>query len=231
MLHERLTTGGRAVDLAARIEGAIRDGSIAAGARLGTKRELCERYNVSYGTLNEAIRVLQHRGFLATLSGPRGGLFAAEPTPRVKLSYLSLGYDPGGTFDECAAVRYALDDAVVVDAAGSRSDADVRALSDLLAELERSASEPTAYLRHNWALHRRIAEACGNSVLRNLYCTLLDANESELRDVQPDPAFAEYVKANLAAHGEIVAAIAAGDAARARVAVARHAASRDRGRE
>jgi DNA-binding FadR family transcriptional regulator len=227
-VNHRSSAGGRAVALAAKIEAEIHDGGIPAGTRLGTKRDLCDRYNVSYGTLNEAIRVLQNRGFLETMGGPRGGLFATSPTVRVRLSYMSLGFDEGGTFDECATVRFALEEAVAVDAARSRTSSDVEEMERLLGEMERNVDVPGEYVRCNWALHRRIAETCSNKVLRNLYCTLLDANEAGLREVVPAPSFETIVVANVAAHGSIVAAIKAGSPEQAKAAVAVHAASRDR---
>ena len=60
-----------------------------------------------------------------------------------------------------------------------------------------ACGEPRRYLRENWQLHRRIAQICRNRVLGNLYGTLLDANESELRDVPPAPQFASTVRHNL----------------------------------
>jgi len=49
----------RAAVLADHIEAAIADGAIATGSRLGTKEELRRTYDVAYGTLNEALRILQ----------------------------------------------------------------------------------------------------------------------------------------------------------------------------
>lgn len=212
----------RAASLAHEIEGAIAAGEIPLGARLGTKDELRRRYFVAYGTLNEALRILQQRGYVTSRTGPGGGLFASAPSGSLRLSHLILGYREGGTMAECAAVRHALEPIIAGDAARSRTSADVAALEKIVEGMAASAGDPPEYLRHNWRLHRRIAETCENRILGNLYCTLLDASEAELTDVVADRQFAGEVKRNLAVHREIVAAIAEGSAARARRAAERH---------
>lgn len=213
--------------LASRIETEIADGAVASGTRLGTKRDLCDRYGVSYGTLNEAIRVLQHRGYVTTMGGPNGGLFASAPTAMMRLGYMQLGYSAGASFQDIVMVRRALDEAVALDAARCRGDADLRDLRFLVDALRDVANDPAEYLRRNWAFHRRLADTCRNAILRNLYCTLLDANEAGLRAVVPDPRFVQRVKVNMAAHEELIAAVASQSTAAVKIAVAKHAASQE----
>jgi DNA-binding FadR family transcriptional regulator len=212
----------RAASLAEEIEGAIASGEIASGSRLGTKDELRRRYFVAYGTLNEALRILQQRGYVTSRTGPGGGLFASAPSANLRLSHLIVGFREGGTLADCDAVRHALEPNVIVDAARSRSKADVAELERLVDAMAASAEEPAEYLRYNWMLHRRIAEACKNRILGNLYCTLLDASEAELTGVVADRQFAAEVKRNLSVHRDIVAAIADGSGARASRAAERH---------
>jgi DNA-binding FadR family transcriptional regulator len=212
----------RAAALAEQIEGAIVKGEIPHGSRLGTKDELRRRYFVAYGTLNEALRILQQRGYVTSRTGPGGGLFASLPSASLRLSHLILGFREGGTMADCAAVRHALEASIAVDAARSRSRADVDALEEIVEAMAGHIDDPTEYLRYNWMLHRRIAQCCKNRILGNLYCTLLDASEAELTAVAADRDFAREVKRNLAVHREIVAAIADGSAARARRAAERH---------
>jgi DNA-binding FadR family transcriptional regulator len=212
----------RAAVLADQIETAIVEGEIPADTRLGTKEDLRHRYDVAYGTLNEALRILQQRGYVTSRTGPGGGLFASSPNASLRLSHLILGFREGGTLADCAAVRHALEEPVAVDAARSRSRADVAELETIVDRMAAVAGDPRRYLFENWRLHRRIAAIARNRILGNLYCTLLDATESELQDVVPDPHFAATVEQNLAAHREIVAAIAAGSEERSRRAIAEH---------
>jgi DNA-binding FadR family transcriptional regulator len=208
--------------LADRIEAAIVEGAIPEGSRLGTKDELRRRHDVAYGTLNEALRMLQQRGYVRSRTGPGGGLFASSPPASLRLSHLILGFREGGTLGDCATVRHALEEPVALDAARSRSRTDVAELKAIMDRMIAARDDAQAYLAENWHLHRRIAQICKNRVLGNLYNTLLDASESELQDVVPDSDFAATVEANLAAHRGIVDAIAAGSDDRVRRAIRAH---------
>jgi DNA-binding FadR family transcriptional regulator len=212
----------RAAVLADQIEAAIVAGDLSAGSRLGTKDDLRHLYDVAYGTLNEALRILQQRGYVTSRTGPGGGLFASVPTASLKLSHLILGFREGGTLSDCAVVRHALEGPVTLDAAAARTRADVADLEAILGRMAAVRHDARAYLYENWQLHRRIALIGRNRVLGNLYRTLLDANESELHDVTPDPRFSQSVDANLSAHRAIVEAIASGSRERVNAAIAAH---------
>src|SRR6266540_3625458 len=77
----------RAEALARRLEARILDGGMRAGDRVGTKEDLRERFGVAVATVNEAIRLLQARGLVQVRPGPRGGVFASEPSPFVRANW------------------------------------------------------------------------------------------------------------------------------------------------
>jgi DNA-binding FadR family transcriptional regulator len=212
----------RAAVLADHIEAAIADGAIPAGSRLGTKEELRRSHDVAYGTLNEALRILQQRGYVTSRTGPGGGLFATAPTANFRLCQLIPGFREGGTLADCAVVRHALEEPVTLDAARSRSRADVADLETIMDRMTAARNDARGYLYANWELHRRIALIGRNRVLGNLYNTLLDASESELHDVSPHPSFAATVDQNVAAHRAIVDAIAQASDDRVRAAIRAH---------
>jgi len=212
----------RAASLADEIETKIVQGVIRKGTRLGTKDDLRRRFDVAYGTLNEALRILQQRGFVKSRTGPGGGLFASLPTASLRLSQLLSGFPEGGTLADCAIVRHALEEAVTLDATRSRTRADISELEAIVAAMGERVDDPVGYLRENWQLHRRIAEICRNRVLGNLYVTLLDANEPEPGIAIPDRHRAGDNKANLVAHRAFIEAIASRSEQRARDAVGAH---------
>ncbi len=212
----------RAASLAEEIETKIVLGAIRMGARLGTKDDLRRRFDVAYGTLNEALRILQQRGFVKSRTGPGGGLFASTPTASLRLSQLLSGFPEGGTLADCAVVRHALEEAVTLDATRSRTRADIAELEAIVGKMAERIDDPIGYLRENWQLHRRIAEICRNRVLGNLYVTLLDANEPEPGIAIPDRHRAADNTQNLVAHRALVEAIASGNEERAREAVGAH---------
>jgi DNA-binding FadR family transcriptional regulator len=208
--------------LADQIEAEIVDGATPVGSRLGTKEELRRRHDVAYGTLNEALRILHQRGYVTSRTGPGGGLFASTPTATLQLCQLVVGFREGGTFADCAVVRLALEEPVALDAARSRTRADVADLEANVARCAAARTDPAAYLYENWQLHRRIAQICSNRILGNLYTTLLDASETQLREIVPHPSFEATVDENLAAHRALVDAIAAGSEEQVRAAVHCH---------
>ncbi|MEF8888436.1 MAG: GntR family transcriptional regulator [Desulfohalobiaceae bacterium] len=63
-----------------RIQDDILDGHIANGDMLPSERELKERFNISRGTLREALRVLEDRGLLEIRKGNKGGIFVRNIT-------------------------------------------------------------------------------------------------------------------------------------------------------
>jgi DNA-binding FadR family transcriptional regulator len=211
----------RAALLADQIEAEIVAGAIAVGARLGTKDELRRRHDVAYGTLNEALRILQQRGYVTSRTGPGGGLFASTPTAALQLTQLIVGFRQGGTFADAAVVRLALEEPVALDAARSRTPADIADLEAIVARCTAARDDARSYVYENWQLHRRIAQICSNRILGNLYTTLLDAHESQVRE-GPHPSFEATVDDNLAAHRALVAAIADGSEERVRDAVHTH---------
>ncbi|HEX3464711.1 MAG TPA: FCD domain-containing protein [Candidatus Elarobacter sp.] len=216
-------TSSRAAALADEIEAAIVSGEIRSGERLGTKEDLRRRFDVAYGTLNEALRILQQRGYVSSRTGPGGGLFAAIPTSSDRLRHLLSGIPEGGSLRDCAEVRHALEEAVTLDATRARTRTDIAELRRILKAMASAARADDAdYLHANWKLHRRIAECCRNRVLANLYITLLDANEPAPGMAVPDRQRAANAQENLVAHTELVDAIASGSRERARRAVHAH---------
>jgi DNA-binding FadR family transcriptional regulator len=199
-----------ASSLADEIEAAIVTGDISSGHWLGTKDDLRRKYDVAYGTLNETLRILQERGYVTSRTGPGGGLFATMPSASDRLQRLLSNFPEPGSLRDCAEVRHALEEAVSVDAARSRSRADIADLRRIVAGMGEATADGAEYLHQNWRLHRRIAECCRNRLLANLYITLLDANEPQPGIVVPD----RYRTAQ--------PAIASGSVERARAAVAAH---------
>ncbi len=162
------------------------------------------------------------------LAGPiRPGdrLGTKDDSPFVRLGHQVLALKHEGVrAADCLQVRDALDPVIAVEAARHCSASDAAALRERMERMQAAAGDPTTFLRANWDLHRRIAEITPNSILRNLYTSLLDATESELTAVIPDSDFAGRVDDLLTLHREVVAAIVAGDEELARRAADRHVA-------
>ena len=58
------------------IEARISSGELAPGTRLRAEKELAEHYEVAYGTVRKAMKVLRERGLITTIHGR--GTFVSE---------------------------------------------------------------------------------------------------------------------------------------------------------
>jgi DNA-binding FadR family transcriptional regulator len=202
------------------LEAEVMGGQLTAGQRLGTKEELRHRFGVALATMSEAIKLLEMRGLLATRPGPGGGVFVTDATTRMRMNQFVLGY----RWSEADAihhhtVRNALEPLVCRHAARERTAGDLRELETILERMRGTVTEPFAYLRQTWALHRSIAQICENLPLRSIYLTVLDSLEHAVEQTEIDPFDAI---AHLDVHRELVAAIAEGPGDRLDRAIRTH---------
>lgn len=197
---------------------------IEAGFPLGTKTKLSSIHDVALGTLNETLRLLQDRGYVTVRSGPKGGVFVAEKKHRLKLrhTYLEAKGDPKYIAD-CLHVRESLEVSIAEEAAKACTPEK----AELLRRSLRSLSETESIRERaitDWDLHRSIAQIGENHVLAEIYCSLLDIVQENIRG---------YTTANQSVrkgvsgdtyrvHEELVEAIVDRDIARARRAAVMH---------
>ena len=202
-------------------------GSLESGTRLGTKEELRIECGVSVGTLNEALRLLQARGLVTVRPGPGGGLFAARPSPMVRLgnSVLALDSDQAAVTD-AVRVRNALEPLLIEDALWHASPADIAGMRDRIAAMATAAEagDGTAFIRANWALHARIAAVTPNTILRSIYLSVLELIEAHTLAVVPvaEQSLPEFLHERHRLHSALVDAIAARDSGRALELVTEH---------
>ncbi|MFC5032899.1 FCD domain-containing protein [Streptomyces sp. So13.3] len=182
------------------------------GGRLGTKGELRTLCQVSVGTFNEALRLLQSRGLVTVRPGPGGGLFAAEQSPMVRLGNSVLALDADQTdVADAMRIRDALDPLLIEDALWHGSPADIADLRKELDVMEQAVEDEDAraFVYANWHLHARIAAISPNPLLRSLYSSLLDIIESHTLSVLPssEQPLQEYIRERHALHAGLVDAL------------------------
>jgi DNA-binding FadR family transcriptional regulator len=198
------------------------------GDRLGSKEELRLHCGVSMGTFNEAIRLLQARGLVNLRPGPGGGLFAAVPSPMVRLgnSVLALDADQTSVAD-AVRIRDALDPLMIEDALWHASPATIAPMRAALAQMGHAArtEDAVGFVRANWLLHACIADVSPNVMLRSLYTSLLDVIETHTMSVLPvqEQPLAEYIALRHQLHEDLVDAIADRDRDRAMELIRQHA--------
>ncbi len=178
---QRDNRGSRAIkrgDLVAeQIKRRINDGQARPGKRLDKEAELQQQFNVSRGSIREALKALEVQGLVSLSTGPDGGATITRvPLARAFQSLQNYLFFESVTLEDIYAVRRTLEPMVAAGAVPYLSDADFEAL-------ERSVSvcEPFE-ARHEEALGQRhedihfhdvLAAAHPNAFLRSL-CQIIN---------------------------------------------------------
>jgi GntR family transcriptional repressor for pyruvate dehydrogenase complex len=192
-----------------RIAEGIRSGELQAGERLPAERQLCEQFQVARTSVREAIQGLVSVGYLER----RGNRpYVAERLPEVTLD------DDGRkrTVRELFETRRVIE-LQLAEMACERATPEQRArIVDVAADF-RPGMALHHFRRHDRAFHSAIADACGNSLLNELYRKVLHSLfESEafasLLFARPNRAeVSALVTSAGRQHQAIAAAIEAGD--------------------
>lgn len=203
---------GRASDqVLAQMEALISSGEWAVGTKIPAEPELVSALGVGRNTVREAVRALEHAGLLE----PRRG----------DGTYVRAGTDLGAALLRRAEragvldvldVRSSLERDAAAAAALRRTDADLVAIKTTLAARAAAVhgGDPAVFVAADLAFHRAVVAATGNPVLIDLYAGLTEALQRTVRQVvelDDNPA-------DFPGHGELAAAIEAGDPVAARAA-------------
>lgn len=207
-----------------RIEADLRDGRLAPGDRLTPERELAAQLGVGRSSVREAIRVLEVLGVVrtATGSGPTAGAMIVT-TPRGGLAaFLRLQVAANGfPLADVVRTRVVLETDVAERLAAAAPD--LTGIVDVLDAMDAADLAPGEFLALDARFHQALAEASGNAVVSAMMAGLRSSIESY---TQAGAARLDDWAATAARlrheHRAIVAAVAAGDAARARESVRAH---------
>lgn len=196
----------------AAISGAIGDGTLAPGARLPTERALASHYGATRGSVRKTMEMLEREGLVTRRVGS-GSFVAGQPRDG--------GSDPQTpSLAEILEARLLFEPemaSLVVERAGPEDFAEMeRCLEGI-----RSATDWAQYKERKYALHLAITRATRNRFLVQTFEAVIAARR---RDGWGHRGQAAHVppavrEAALKANGEIVAALRAGEAARARAAM------------
>lgn len=221
----KVTVGAtkRGAALIAWVEQQLLTGQITPGQRLGTKKDLQRELQVSQGTLNEALRVLEARGLITLRPGPAGGVFASTPDGHVQLANVILGLRAHATtIQHAVRVRNVLEPLIWTEAALYATKDDVASLDGSVAGMAEHLADPSKYLALNWQLHRRAAAITPNKILGSLYLALLDFVDSNVSEVKATDEFSRTSTANLRVHRALVDAVRESDGIAAAAAAEEH---------
>jgi DNA-binding FadR family transcriptional regulator len=201
---------------------AIKLGVAVPGSRLPAERDLAERLGVSRVTLREAIRALQHSGYVESRRGRYGGTFVSATLPTLtKTAARRLTKKTGHDLGDTLTLRDVLECGAAEQAARARPAAGSAEAAALVARLEEAAGagDVAEYRRLDSRFHLAVAEVAGSPSLTAAVAQVrmrVNAFLDAIPVLEPNVAHSERQ------HAAIVAAILAGDAASARRAMGEH---------
>jgi GntR family transcriptional repressor for pyruvate dehydrogenase complex len=201
------------------------------GALLPKQEDLLEQFRVSPPSIREALRVLETEGLVTVQRGNVGGAIVHQPQTDKVAYMLSLVLQARMVpLADVVTALSRLDPVCAAECAG-RPDRDgtvVAGLRALNEESRRTLAEPRAFMRTARRFHQELVASCGNETLVVLVGTLESLWSAQVagltaRSTQPSSFdHAERRERSLAEHEELVAAIEAGDAARAAEVATNH---------
>ena len=202
-------------------------GELKPGDRLPSERSLMESLQRSRPTIREALRMLEHAGFIRTVPGMNGAVVREPGADEAQESLMSLLQTNKVTIGELSEYRLANETAVARWAAARRSEEDIAGLRTILDEAETLLSERRfeEFIGRDAAFHGALARAGENSVAALLAQILSRLTEPLMLDAvrrQGEEENRDMCERVLAMHREILDAVAAGDPDAAERAMAVH---------
>lgn len=209
-----------ATHIARRLVEFILSGQVEPGARMPSERALAEAFGVGRSAMREALKALSLIGLIEVRQGDGTYLRKAEAALLPELIEWGLLLGEQRTMDLVEA-RQEIEIVIAGLAAKRRTETDIR---ELRAILERMRDAPTirAFVDADVQFHLRLAEAAGNSALRDIHSSvqaLLRTWIARVVEASGDtvPSYREHVP--------LLEAVEGGDVVGAQAAMAAHMSS------
>jgi len=182
-------------DVVAQIQEAILDGRLKTGDTLPSERQLKDMFNISRGTLREALRVLEHKGLIEIKLGVGGGSVVKDiNTDQVSESLALLIRSQKVSLNHLAEFREDVEGIVAARAAERRTETDILQLKDLLNEalkcIDQGTSHRDAFIEIDKQIHMTLAAVAQNpiyiSVLHSVHDNIHRYYEQYLSMAEPE---------------------------------------------
>lgn len=198
----------------------ILSGQVAPGSRMPSERALAEAFGVGRSAMREALKALSLIGLIEVRQGDGTYLRKADSALLPELIEWGLLLGEQRTLDLVEAGQE-IEVVIAGLAARRRTDADIADLTEILERMRNAPSVPQ-FVEADVQFHLRMAEAAGNSALRDIHSSvqaLLRTWIARVIEASGDsmPSFKEHVP--------ILDAVIAGDPDAARTAMAAHMSS------
>lgn len=166
LLHDRegIVRGNIFDATVARLRAFIDCGSLSAGDKLPSERELGEQLGVSRSVLREALRVVESQGLITMIQGK--GAYVRKPGIRTVIEPVQrLIRDGSITLANLMQARAIIEPEVAKIASLNVTEDQISRLEQDCREMIKYLEFPERYLQADTNFHRGLAEATGNPVL------------------------------------------------------------------
>jgi GntR family transcriptional repressor for pyruvate dehydrogenase complex len=163
--------------VAGQIERIMQDEALRPGDRIGSGRELAERFGVSRTVIRDALAALQQRGLVEQRPGV--GVFVRDGSREVVANLLGqmLRFETV-TLRELFDARFVIEEFNAKQAARNATEVEFTRLNELVEQMER-ARNGRQFIEADVEFHEALAEAAGNrvftAILRGLHPVLIDS--------------------------------------------------------
>jgi len=206
--------------IAERLVTAIAMGVFVRGQRLPPERELAASLGVSRTTVREAISRLSATGYVEVRRGRHGGAVVTSDAGPEADTMIHRTLAPGWErLDRVFDLRALIEPLIARTAATRRTADAVRRIEAALEAYRTAGDDRSASGRADGELHRAIAEATQNPYLVDLSDRIRQAVSLGFRTEPSSPAIRRQA---VGEHGQLAAAVIAGDAVRAAMIAGRH---------
>jgi len=207
--------------IAKQIQGLISSGEFAVGSRLPAERDLALQLGFSRPSVREALIALEVEGVIDVRTGSGIYVKSLGKKKATKSSPINTPAEWGPL--EVMRARSLIETEMAALAAESANTQDIKAMAAALKAMQKDANAGRVPRDSDIGFHMAIANACANSVMHDTLELYLEARRcplfERLGDYFESPA---SWAAALAEHVEVLAAIEAHDAQRARKAMQSH---------
>lgn len=151
----------------AQVEEAIFDGHLRTGDRLPSERDLMSQFNVSRGTVREALRVLESNGFIQSRPGdPGGATVLANSSGRLSKALTTFARRGQVGAAEVIEFRMVVEGSAVRLAAELHDDASLTAMQTAFEQMKAAAKVSfEAFSAADVGFHLAVSACSGNSLL------------------------------------------------------------------
>lgn len=158
-------------DVVDQIQEAILTQQLNQGDKLSPERELCETFNISRGTLREALRVLEYKGLLEIKLGTGGGAIVKSAGMEQITETLALLIKFGKvSIIDIGEFRAVIEGQIARLAAQKASKKDIIILDKLIMELEHykkvGLDAWDDFLQIDQKIHKELANISGNMIYK-----------------------------------------------------------------